>query len=466
MPQPRRLVGEQPERGRMRLREAKAGEGRELVVDPVGRLLVDAFRHGTSDEPVAERLDRLLAPLSAHRPAQTLRVADREPRERHRHLEHLILEDDDAVRLAQGVAEQLVVDRRYVGRIDPELLPCVDVRMDGLALDRPRPDERDLDGQVVEVLGLRPQQALHLRPALDLEVADGVGALDLGIDSGVVERDAREVDRFAVGLGDPLDAVLDRGEHPQPEQVDLQEARIRAGVLVPLAELPTGHRGRLHGNELDERAAGDHHPAGVLRDVPRQAGDLARQRREGTPARREQLRLRIRQLPELLRDSPRVPAVRNAGEPLELGERQPERLADVPDRAARAVGGEARDEGGMLAAVALGDGDDQLLADVAREVEVDVRHRHQLSVQEAAEREIVGDRIDVREPGQIADDRADGAPAPATGRQAAPRRAGPSHLGSDLVRELEHLPVEQEEAREPELVDQRQLVLEPPPGLT
>ena len=51
----------------------------------------------------------------------------------------------------------------------------------------------------------------------------------------------------------------------------------------------------------------------------------------------------------------RVPAVGDAREPLQLGERQPERLADVADRAARAVGGEARDERRVLAAVALGD---------------------------------------------------------------------------------------------------------------
>ena len=41
----------------------------------------------------------------------------------------------------------------------------------------------------------------------------------------------------------------------------------------------------------------------------------------------------------------------------------------------------------MLVAVALDHGHDQLLADVAREVEVDVRHGDELAVQEAAERE-------------------------------------------------------------------------------
>ena len=335
----------------------------------------------------------------------------------------------------------------------------MDVRVHGLALDRPRPDERDLDGQVVEVLGLRPQEALHLRPALDLEVADGVGSLNLGVDVRVVERDPREVDRLAVGLGDLVDAVLDRREHPEPEQVDLEEAGVGARVLVPLAELAPRHRRGLHRHELDERPGRDHHPARMLRDVAREAADLAGQLRESAPARREQLALVLGEQRELLGDPLRAPPVRDPRQPLELGERKPERLADVADRPARAVGGEARDERGVAAAVPLGHGDDQLLADVAREVEVDVGHRRELPVQEAAEREVRRDRIDVREPGQVADDRADRAAAPTPRRQRAPRRVASPHLVRALARELEHLPVEQEEAGEPELVDQRELLV-------
>ena len=144
-------------------------------------------------------------------------------------------------------------------------------------------------------------------------------------------------------------------------------------------------------------------------------------------------------------------------EPLELREREAERLADVADRAARAVGREARDERRVLAPVALGDADDELLADVAREVEVDVRHRGELAVQEAPERELVRDGIDVREAGEVADDRADRAAAPAARRQEAPRRVVPAHLARALARELEHLVVEEEEPGEPELVDEREL---------
>ena len=103
----------------------------------------------------------------------------------------------------------------------------------------------------------------------------------------------------------------------------------------------------------------------------------------------------------------------------------------------------------MLAAVALGDAEDQLLPDVARKVEVDIRDRCELAVQEAAERQLVRDRVDVREAGQVADERAHGRPASAAGRQHVPHRARPAHLEGDLTRELEHFPVEQEEAGKP-----------------
>src|SRR6266542_1855309 len=185
----------------------------------------------------------------------------------------------------------------------------------------------------------------------------------------------------------------------------------------------------------------------------------------GRPAISTQRSAKARERGDLLTDALRIPAVGKLREPLEVGERQPERLADVADRTARAVRREARDERSVLAAVAFGDADDQLLPDVAREVEIDVRHRRQLAVEEAAEREVVLDRVDVREAGQVADERADGRPASAAGRQYVPHRAGPAHLEGDLARELEHFPVEQEETGEPELVDQHELLVQAAPNL-
>ena len=262
-------------------------------------------------------------------------------------------------------------------------------------------------------------------------------------------------------LRDEVDALLDRRQHPEPEQVDLEEAGVGARVLVPLAHLPPLHRRRLDGDELDERARRDDHPAGVLGDVPRQAGDLGAERAERAPARRLELARGVGERRDLVGDALRVPAVGQAREPLEVGVRQAERLADVADRAARAVRRERRDERRVLGAVALDDADDELLPDVAREVEVDVGDGRELAVEEAAEREVVRDRIDVREAGEVTDERADRRAAPAARRQDVAHRARPAHLERDLPRELEHFPVEQEEAGEAELADEVELLLEP-----
>ena len=294
MPQPRGLVREQRERGRVRLREAEAGEAAHLVVDLVRELLVEALVHRALDEAAAERLDRGFASLARERAPQSLRLADREAGDGHRDLEHLVLEDDRAERLAQRLLEQRMLDRRHVARVFAHRLAPVDERVHRLRLDRAGPHDRDLDRQVVEVLRPRAQQRLHLRARLDLERADRVGVLDLPVHVAVVEVDAREVDRLAVHARDLLDAVLDRGQHPEPEQVDLQEARVGARVLVPLHHLPAGHRARLHGDELDQRPRRDHHAARVLRDVARQARDLGAQLHERAPARRGELRLRVR----------------------------------------------------------------------------------------------------------------------------------------------------------------------------
>src|SRR5829696_539702 len=83
-------------------------------------------------------------------------------------------------------------------------------------------------------------------------------------------------------------------------------------------------------------------------------------------------------------DAARI-AIRQPREALELAEREAERLADVADRAARVVRREARDQSRVLTPVLLGDGDDQLLADVAGKVEVDVGDGLELTVEEASE---------------------------------------------------------------------------------
>ncbi len=294
----------------MRLREAEAREADELVVDRVRRSAGDPVAETTLDESRAKRLDRLLAPLAAHRATQPFGLPHAETRGGHRDRQHLVLEHDDAERLPQRLAQRLVLHRVLERRVLPQLSPPLDVRMNGLALNRPRANERHLDGQIVQILRSRPKKALHLRAALDLEHADGVSCLDLGVDLLVVERDSREVDRLAAQLRDLVDRLLDCREHPEAEQVDLQKARVGAGILVPLADLPARHRRRLHRDEVDERSRRDHHSARVLGDVARQSSDLARQLAERGPARPV---VHTGHAIELLGDATRIPAVGDPG---------------------------------------------------------------------------------------------------------------------------------------------------------
>ena len=81
-------------------------------------------------------------------------------------------------------------------------------------------------------------------------------------------------------------------------------------------------------------------------------------------------------------------------------------------------------------------------------------------VEEAPERELVRDRVDVREAGEVTDDRADRAATAPAGRQEAARRVAATYLQGALPCQLEHLPVEQEEPGETELVDERELGLQ------
>ena len=205
------------------------------------------------------------------------------------------------------------------------------------------------------------------------------------------------------------------------------------------------------------------HSAWMLGDVAWKPGDLGAQLGKSLPARGAQLLRSVRKRSQLAADLARVPAVREARKSLELRLREAQRLADLPDGATGAVGGEAGDEGCVLAAVALRDGDDQFLADIARKIQIDVRYGRELPVEKSSERQIGCDGIDVGEAGEIADDRTDGAAAAPSGRQGVTGRSCSPNILGDLPGELEHLPVEEEEAGETELGDQRKLL--PQPGL-
>ena len=144
-----------------------------------------------------------------------------------------------------------------------EALPAAQVGVDGVALDRARPDDRDLHDQVVEVGRPRLRERLHLGPALDLEDAHRVGGLEHREDLRDVLRQPVEVDAGGAVVLDELERLVDRGEHPQAEQVELDQLERLDVALVELDDDAVRHRGPLQRRDVDERRRGHEHPAGV-----------------------------------------------------------------------------------------------------------------------------------------------------------------------------------------------------------
>ncbi len=115
-------------------------------------------------------------------------------------------------------------------------------------------------------------------------------------------------------------------------------------------------------------------------------------------------RRRVRARGNLLRDA------------IDFGERQVERATDVADDRARRHRPERDDLRDMIAAVAASRVFEDALASLHAEVDVDVGHRHARAVQEAFEKEVVAQRIDLRDAEQVGHDR--------SRRRSAPRSDG------------------------------------------
>ena len=280
-------------------------------------------------------------------------------------------------------------------RVLAQPLLVLDVGVDRAAEDRPGPHDRDLDREVVQ----------RLRPRAVAATASARGARSGTRPScrrtGSPCRSARRRTGSARGrrapraARDQLDRPLDAGQHPQSQQVDLQEARVRARVLVPLAQLAALHGGREHGAAVDQRPGGDDHPARVLGQVARQPVGLVAQARQPRPAagqrraaalvarvdlvvagpaavdhrlplggrhgerrlarirvdhrRRRAAGLEPQRLLHVGRHAAHRPRLGPARDPLELARREPERLAQLADRAARPERRERRHERRALA---------------------------------------------------------------------------------------------------------------------
>ena len=239
-------------------------------------------------------------------------------------------------------------------------------------------------------------------------------------------------------LADHRQAVLDRREHAEPEQVELDQPDLGAVVLVPLQHGASRHASPLDRAHLDDRTVAHHHAAGVNPQVPRRilqfAGELDHLRRD---------RLRV----VLVSRRPVVALLDLFAPRVLLSLRVAEGPRDVAHRRLRPVGDDVRDLRGVLAAVHLVDVLDDLFATVGLDVDVDVRRLAALGREEPLEHQLVEDGVDGGDAQRVADRGV---------------RGGSPSLGEDsvLAAELRDLPHDEEVAGEVQVFDDLEFVLD------
>src|SRR5262249_36836232 len=245
------------------------------------------------------------------------------------------------------------------------------------------------------------------------------------------------------------DRLLERGQHAEAEEVDLDEAEIGAVVLVPLDDVPARHRGGLERDGVGEPARRAHHAAGVLAGAaraPRQLPDDAHEERDRRRAGGDAAVAELGgELVLVVGVAVRAEKLRQA---VDLLERQPERLPGLAYGAPGPVADDRRRHRRAALAVATVDVLDNLLSPIpARQVEVDVRPLAALLGEEALEEEAHADRVDRSDAERVTDG--------AVGR-------GAAALAEDaaLASEADDVPDDQEVAGEVKLLDHRELVLE------
>ena len=230
-----------------------------------------------------------------------------------------------------------------------------------------------------------------------------------------------------------VEAVVQGGQHAQAEQVELDQARVGAVVLVPLQHGTPRHPRPLHRAHLPHRPVADHHAARVDAEVPRQPlhprGQL--RHRVGRAGRQ---RFGVRGRP---RSDLADPGVRLRG-------REPECAAGVPQRHPRPVRDHVGDLGGPVPPVLAVDVLDDLLAAAVLDVQVDVRRPVPAVGKEPLEQQVVRDRVDVGDAEREADRRV---------------RRRPAALAQDVVvlAELDDVVHDQEVASERQPLDHVEL---------
>ena len=266
----RARVGEQCEAGGVRFGKAVQRERRDRRDDLLRRLAGNPLRRHALAQLDLNLLHPFLGSLEAHRAPQIFGLPAGEAGGHHRQAQQLLLKERDAER---ALEDRLERGMRILHRFAPGA--AIEVGMHHLSDDWTRPDDGHFDDKVVEGRGLQARQGRHLRARLHLEDADGIGLLQHPVDRRILLGQMCQVE-----IRDELQGILNHSHHAEAEQVDLDDPHLGAIVLVPLNDDAAGHAGILERHHRVELPLANHHPAGMLSEMPRQVLHLVPEARE------------------------------------------------------------------------------------------------------------------------------------------------------------------------------------------
>ena len=327
----------------MGLAEPERRERLEHLPDPVdvGRRVAPRQRRRTPPG-----LDLALGRERPHGPTHLVGLGEGDPGRLGDDEQHLLVEDDDSLGLAQRGDERRVKELRL---LPP--LAGIEERDDHVGLDRTGAEERDVDDEVLEPLRAELADELALARALDLEAAEGVRGPDQPERRLVVERHLLtvvEVDAHLLDPADLVDGMGHRGLHPDAEDVELEQPERLDVVLVELTHRKADPA-RLDRGAVEQPGVGQDHPARVEGDVSGQSVEpLDEVEHEVEPRSVEPAGPQLGQVGDGVADVAGRDVRERLRHGVDLGRRHPQGSPDVTDRVPDPVAVHHRDAGDPL----------------------------------------------------------------------------------------------------------------------
>ena len=404
-------------------------------------------RHAPLDCAVDEHralLGHLFGLFLAHRLAQQVGAAEGVAGEHLRDLHHLLLVEDDPV---GGLEDRLEARVQVIDRSITASVLAVDEVIDHARLQGPRAKQRHQRDDLLEPIGLQAaDQVLHAA-GLELKYRGGAAGAQQCVRAGIVHGQRahlkRRGSRCTLAIDEVRGAIDDR-EGPQAEEVELHEARRLDVVFVELRDDASARGIAVERREVGENRGSDHHATCVHAGV---AGEALEGAREVDQVAHlilvlvEALELRLLLQCGIERDAElEGNELRDAvDETVGHAEHAP----DIAHHGLRRHGAVGDDLRYALAAVLLRHVVDHPVAPVHAEIDVEVRHRDTLGIEKALEQQVMADRIEIRDPQAVGDQRSRSRAAPRSHRHAVIARpadevgddeeiAGKAHLADDI----------------------------------